>query len=460
MTVELWRGTVERLGWGGKGLSRSSDGRLILLTAPLALLPGEEVEAELVWHARHAEGVVLRWIVEHERRVPVRAEQCSAQSAANEEGGRSIAPPLLEQGTRVPVMCPYAWHCGGCSLWGVLPQVRGELKRQMAADLLRRMLPGGPDSQWLPAPPDALRQRIQLHWDGQALGYHAQRSHALVAVECCPISVPELSAAIPLLRDALGSGALPNEPARWELATGTPPGDVRASAWGKTWTIETPAVGAAARRPVVDCPDYGGKLSTPQQPMGPRPNESPVLHHFPGATLQQHPRAFFQVCPAWAWDAFSGIFASWQLRGATLFDLYGGGGFFSRVLSAQFQRFTLVEFSPLSVAGARQNLRDLNVDLHERDVALWLGTRAPGWATTADTVLLDPPRAGLHPVVSAAIAACGAGTVVLIGCDGAAFCRDVRRICEDGAWQLQQLAVIDLFPNTPQLECVGLLRRS
>jgi len=58
-------GKVERLAWGGLGVGREADGRLVLLSAPMALFPGEEVEAEVRWKARHGEGDVL----EHTRRV-------------------------------------------------------------------------------------------------------------------------------------------------------------------------------------------------------------------------------------------------------------------------------------------------------------------------------------------------------------------------------------------------------
>ena len=41
--------------------------------------------------------------------------------------------------------------------------------------------------------------------------------------------------------------------------------------------------------------------------------------------------------------------------------------------------------------------------------------------------------------------------------DGAAFCRDVKRL--SGAWSLDQLAVLDLFPLTSLVECVALLTK-
>ena len=65
-----WRGTIERLTWGGLGLATAEDGRLILLRAPLALFPGEVVEAQLRWKPRHAEGTVTQWIKRDPRRAP------------------------------------------------------------------------------------------------------------------------------------------------------------------------------------------------------------------------------------------------------------------------------------------------------------------------------------------------------------------------------------------------------
>jgi 23S rRNA (uracil1939-C5)-methyltransferase len=49
---------------------------------------------------------------------------------------------------------------------------------------------------------------------------------------------------------------------------------------------------------------------------------------------------------------------------------------------------------------------------------------------------------------------------VLVGCDGAAFCRDVQRLTGGGRLRLERLALLDLFPATPEVECVALLRRA
>jgi len=393
-----WIGKVERLAWGGLGVGREADGRLILLSAPLALFPGEEVEAEVRWKPRHGEGEVLRWHSSDPRR-----------SASG---------------------CPVARLCGGCELWEAGPHA-AHLKRLMVEDLLRRQLPELGEWNWRPAPMEARRHRIQLHWAGRELGFHRRRSHSIVPVRACPAAHPALSEAIPRLLEALQEGALPSRPQRWELATGSPAGEVFAIMEdGRAWHLE---------------------------PDGWHPSQAAIRHRHRGVELHHRAGGFFQVCAPWAMDAFGEVLEAWELRGETLFDLYGGVGLFSALLRERFKRFVLVESEPHAVAWAKKNFEALGIpgECHATDAADWI---VDGLGEPGDTVLLDPPRTGLAPAFSESLKHAGAGTLVLVGCEGAAFCRDVKRLAPE--WHLEELTVLDLFPMTAHAEFVGLLRRN
>jgi len=393
--TEAWRGPVERLAWGGKGVGRSEDGRLLLLEAPLALFPGEVVEAQVIWKARHGEGRVTRWLTRDPRRSPAR--------------------------------CPVAETCGGCELWEA-GRHAADLKRQMVADLLRRQLGESVPWDWHPAPESARRHRIQLHWDGSALGYFQRHSHALVPVSTCPAAADPLSDAILRLLEALRGNALPTRPARWELSTGTPAGTVWATdERGRTWQLE---------------------------PDGWHRSAEPIRHRLGAASLQHEPGAFFQVSPSWAAEAFQALLLGWDLKGATLYDLYGGVGLFSVLLGGRFQDRVLVESGEAAVAWARRNLQaaGLRAECLVADVTAWV---PEGLGSPTDLILLDPPRAGLDPALCDRLLGAGAGALVLVGCDGAAFCRDLKRL--EPAWNLERLAVLDLFPLTSLVECVALL---
>lgn len=388
---------MERLAWGGLGVGREADGRLILLSAPLALFPGEEVEAEVRWKSRHGEGEVLRWITRDPR--------------------------------RTATLCPVARLCGGCELWEAGAHAP-MLKRLMIEDLLRRQLPELAEWDWRPAPPEARRHRIQLHWAGRELGFHRRRSHSVVPVRACPAAHATLSDAIPRLLEALQEGALPSRPQRWELATGTPAGEVFATMEdGRSWHLE---------------------------PDGWHPSQAGILHSHRGASLHHRAGGFFQVCAPWAMDAFGQVLDDWDVRGETLFDLYGGVGLFSALLRERFTRFVLVESEPHAVAWAQKNFNAMELpgECHALDAADWL---PEGLGDPKDAVLVDPPRTGLAPAFSEKLKTAQAGTLVLVGCEGAAFCRDVKRLAPE--WHLDRLTVLDLFPLTAHAEFVGLLRR-
>lgn len=394
---EPWQGVVERLAWGGKGIGRLDDGRVVLLQASLALFPGETVSAMVSRRSKHAEGTVTGWLTRDPR--------------------------------RVPAACPVALQCGGCSQWEAGDSA-AELKRLMVADLLHRQLPGLPDWDWLPAPPGTRRHRIQLHWDGAQLGFYAHHSHDIVEVDGCPLAAEPVSRAIANLREGLAAGTLPKKAARWQLATGTPPVTVVATCDGR--------------------PGQAWRLTA----SGWQPTDEPLIHRLGNCTLTQPATAFFQVCPAWAWQAFGRVFDGWDLRGGQLFDLYGGVGFFSLLLRSRFRSSALVESDERAAQAAELNLAAIPAQVSRAAVEQWLPS---GLGAADDLILLDPPRAGLPPAVSERLLSARAGELVLVGCDGAAFCRDVRRLAP--AWQLSRLAAIDLFPNTAQVEFVGLLSR-
>jgi 23S rRNA (uracil1939-C5)-methyltransferase len=392
-----WEGKIERLAWGGLGISRLEDGRALLLSAPLALFPNETVRASIRQKSKHAEGEVLEW----------------------------LQPSQLRSESK----CPAAGKCGGCDLQGSGPH-HSSLKLSMSEDLFRRMLPNQP-WEWMPSPEDALRHRIQLHWDGKGLGFHQRKKNIVVPINSCPAAVSSISAAIPRLEEAIACRALPTTPQRWELAAGTPPANVFAiDEKQRAWALE---------------------------PDGWHRTENNVEHHFSGHTLIHKPGGFFQTSAKWAMEAFHSILSRWGVQGGTLYDLYGGAGLFSVILGDNFNSCVLVESNSGSIECAEQNLTNAKLQHQciESDVAAWM---PDGLGGPDDVILLDPPRSGLEPEIVEKLLKSNAKALILIGCDGAAFCRDIKRFGQ--AWEIKKIAVIDLFPMTVHVECVGLLQRN
>jgi tRNA/tmRNA/rRNA uracil-C5-methylase (TrmA/RlmC/RlmD family) len=141
--------------------------------------------------------------------------------------------------------------------------------------------------------------------------------------------------------------------------------------------------------------------------------------------------------------------------------LYSGAGVFAARLSDAVGPDGLVvgvESARAAVAEGVAALADLpQVRLRAERVETALGDLAATAARPA-AVVLDPPRAGAGKAVIAALAAAEPRRIVHIGCDPAAFARDVALYAERG-YRMRKLRAFDAFPLTHHVECIGLLER-
>ncbi len=161
-------------------------------------------------------------------------------------------------------------------------------------------------------------------------------------------------------------------------------------------------------------------------------------------------------------QCYSDLVAEWSgLRpGGLAWDLYSGAGVFAARLAAQVGQtgaVLAVESSRPAVADGTAALRDLPwVDLHAQRVERWVTERVDG--ASPDVIVLDPPRAGAGKDVITAITTTGPLRIVHIGCDPAAFARDLG-LYQAAGYHLTDLRAFDAFPGTHHVECIALLER-
>ena len=72
--------------------------------------------------------------------------------------------------------------------------------------------------------------------------------------------------------------------------------------------------------------------------------------------------------------------------------------------------------------------------------------------------LVDPPRAGVHASVAAALLELAPRRIVYVSCNVRSAVRDLQEILP-GGYLLRRARPVDLFPHTPHLECVFTLDR-
>ncbi|MBU0540226.1 MAG: 23S rRNA (uracil(1939)-C(5))-methyltransferase RlmD [Patescibacteria group bacterium] len=73
----------------------------------------------------------------------------------------------------------------------------------------------------------------------------------------------------------------------------------------------------------------------------------------------------------------------------------------------------------------------------------------------ADTVILDPPRSGLHPRVMTAILEMQPKRIIYVSCNYRRFAEEFKQLGEK--YRIKSSCALDLFPHTPHVEIVSLL---
>ena len=76
-----------------------------------------------------------------------------------------------------------------------------------------------------------------------------------------------------------------------------------------------------------------------------------------------------------------------------------------------------------------------------------------------DVVVVDPPRAGLHPRVVERVAELGPSRVVYVSCNPGTLARDLAHFARSG-YATTRVRPFDMFPHTPHIECVARLERA
>jgi len=139
-------------------------------------------------------------------------------------------------------------------------------------------------------------------------------------------------------------------------------------------------------------------------------------------------------------------------------DLYCGAGTISLFVSPYSKEVEGVEIVPEAIQMAEKNKKENGVE----NVRFVLGEArkiAKQYRLDNrrfDRIIVDPPRAGLHPKVIRDVLPLGADKIVYVSCNPTTFARDAKLFVERG-YQLKRVIPVDMYPHTFHVELVGLL---
>jgi len=143
-----------------------------------------------------------------------------------------------------------------------------------------------------------------------------------------------------------------------------------------------------------------------------------------------------------------------------VYDLYCGIGTIGLSIAPRVAEVWGLELVPEAIADAIANARANEIDNAEffaGDVRLALRELAET-AGRPDVLIVDPPRSGLSQKVVRRIIETSPKRIVYVSCNPTTLAPNAAQLVEAG-YRLERVRPVDMFPQTPHIECVAQLVR-
>lgn len=459
------KGDLVELKVDSSGYEGISVGRLegIVVFIPYAV-PGDQITARIIRKKkRHFEAVIERIV--------------------------SPSPQRTEP------RCQYFGTCGGCTLQSAEYQAQLEYKKEQVADLLTRLgkLKGIPVRETIPSlKPYYYRNKMEFSFGpnrwltreeiqsgrklekGFALGLHIpKRFDKILDLETCYLQSP----LTPEIVNATRRHALAQS---WE-----PYHSIKHHGWARNLVIrnsekcdqmmvnlvvtdsDESRIEPFVKMLKCKFPEIDTIVVSINSSRSPVARGEEIVYHGEG-TIQEElgglsfiitPTSFFQPNTTQAERLFEVIRQFAEVGpDQTVYDLYCGVGAIGLFLGNRVKKVIGVESHAESVelaeknaaANGIENCSFIEANATEAFTQNFLSSHG-----TPDTVILDPPRAGLHPDMCQGLLKAKPKSIVYSSCNPATQARDLEIL--SSAYSVKEVQPVDMFPQTYHIEAVALL---
>jgi 23S rRNA (uracil1939-C5)-methyltransferase len=371
---------------------------------------------------------------------------------------------------RLPDRCVHGGEpCPGAPWQGLPYEQQLTYKQEQVGDALRRIggLEGYELEEIVPAV-EQWRYRNKLEYsfgeseEGEpTLGFHARgRWDLIVDVEDCHLASEAGNEARNAVRDWARAESIPAYDARERRGVLR---NLAVREGRRTGQVQTRLVTTKARfpRPPVDLHTIvEGDAGSTDGPTG-VPGEGRLRGELCDLKLEMSHGAFFQTNTEMAERLYA---VAAEFAGLTgnerVFDLFCGIGTIGLTMARQAGEVWGLEIVPEAITDAERNARRNKIEnAHFMAANARTGVRPlVEKAGKPDVVVVDPPRAGLSQKIVRRVIECEAEKIVYVSCNPTTLAPNAAQLAEAG-YKLARVRPVDMFPQTPHIECVALFER-
>lgn len=347
---------------------------------------------------------------------------------------------IKKSAKRVDVLCPYYDVCGGCSISAYTYHDELEYKVNNVIDIFKRndidIKPNiiKSDNRY------GYRNKITLQVSNGIIGLYEEDSNKIVDVDKCLLVSDKLNEIIDIIKRNINVNKC-NKIVIRDTYYG-----IMIIFYG---SVNSEEVTKYLDNKVVSIYTYDNKYRCIY-------GEKYLYEMIGEYKYRISPDSFFQVNSRTVNKLYNKVveYAIRNEKKDNLVDLYCGTGTIGIYLSKYFNSIIGIELNKQAVEDAKENARinDINnIEFYAGDVGKIINDQIK-----ADVIVVDPPRSGLDNRTKDILLKIKANKIVYVSCNPLTLARDIKEL--DNGYDLGDITLVDMFPNTHHVECVVVLK--
>ena len=343
---------------------------------------------------------------------------------------------------RVNVDCPYYNDCGGCDIMHMSYDFQHVYKINKVRDIIRKFVHSdfvindiGYDNQFY------YRNKATFHVK-KGIGYFKEKTYDLISIDKCMISSNEINSVLDILKKMDLNNVC-------QVV-------VRSSYFDKSVMVIFSVEGKVDEGYIIDSlKDNVSSIFIKSDKYKLIYGKEYITDMIGDKKFIISPDSFFQVNTPMAYKLYSKVkeYAG-NLDDCNVLDLYCGTGTIGLFVGGK--RLVGVEINESAIHDANIN-KDLNGISNVKFYCGDSGKVLKRLDKNFDVVIVDPPRSGLSLLSINEVISVGAKRVVYVSCDPVTLARDLNIFKE--YYDIKEISLFDMFPNTHHVESVCLLEK-
>ena len=340
---------------------------------------------------------------------------------------------------RVDVLCPYYDICGGCSISAYTYEDELEYKVNNVIDIFKRneidIKPNiiKSDNRY------GYRNKITLQVSNGIIGLYEEDSNKIVDVDKCLLVSDKLNEIIDIIKKNINVNKC-NKIVIRDTYYG-----IMIIFYG---SVNNEEVIKYLGKKVVSIYTYDNKYKCIY-------GEKYLYEMIGEYKYRISPDSFFQVNSRTVNKLYNKVveYAIEDEKKDNLVDLYCGTGTIGIYLSKYFNGIIGIELNKQAVEDAKENATINgvnNIEFYAGDVGKIINDQIK-----ADVIVVDPPRSGLDKRTKDILLKIKANKIVYVSCNPLTLARDIKEL--DNGYDLGDITLVDMFPNTHHVESVCIL---